>query len=73
MTELAQHFTGTPVIIAPHLKGGIPRYDIVDGERVEVGRIHSMEVLVKGCEQLLVSEELFEEIKKGGFDGSKTD
>ena len=55
---------GTPVIISPHLKGGIPQYDIVNGERVEVGRIHSMKVLVRGCEQLLVSEELYAEIEK---------
>lgn len=62
MTELAQHFIGTPVAIAPHLNGGIPQYDIVDGERVEVGRIHCMKV----DDQLLVSKELFAEIEKGG-------
>lgn len=67
MTDLAHQFVlGTPVIISPHLKGGIPQYDIVDGERVEVGRIHAMKVSVSGNEQLLVSEELFEKIQKGG-------
>lgn len=69
MIELAQHFIGTPVMIAPHLKGGIPQYDIVDGERVEVGRIHAMKV----DDKLLVSEELYEAIEKGDFNGSKTD
>jgi len=67
MTKLAQHFIGTPVTIALHLKGGIPQYDIVDGERVEVGRIHAMRV----DGELLVSKELFAEIKKGDSNGSK--
>lgn len=69
MTELAQHFIGTPVIISSHLSGGIPQYDIVDGERVEVSRIHSMRVDGK----LLVSEELYALIEKENIDGSKTD
>lgn len=73
MTELAQHFIGTPVIIAPHLNGGIPQYDIVDGEQVEVGRIHAMKVFVSGYEQLLVSEELYAIIKNGDLDESKRD
>lgn len=73
MTELAQHFIGTPVIIAPHLKGGIPQYDIVDGERVEVGRIHAMKVSVSGNEQLLVSEELYAKIEKGDSNDTKRD
>ena len=69
MIDLAQHFIGISVTISPNLKGGIPQYDIVDGERVEVGRIHAMKV----DEQLLVSEELFAAIEKGGFDGTKRD
>lgn len=69
MTKLAQHFIGIPVTISPHLKGGIPQYDLVDGERVEVGRIHRM--IVDG--QLLVSEELYALIEKENTDGSKTD
>lgn len=73
MTELAWHFIGTPVTIAPHLKGGIPQYDIVDGERVEVGRIHVMRVMVGGTKQLLVSEELYALIEKESIDGSKRD
>jgi len=68
MTKLAHQFVlGTPVAIAPHLNGGIPQYDIVGGERVEVGRIHFMKV----DGQLLVSEELFALIEKGGSDGSE--
>jgi len=63
MTDL---ITGTPITISPHLKGGIPQYDIVDGERVEVGRIHAMRV----DEQLLVSEELFAAIEKGDFEAT---
>lgn len=73
MTELAQRFIGMPVIMAPHLRGGIPQYDIVDGERVETGRVHAMKVYVSGNAQLLVSEELFEAIKKEDFNESKSD
>ncbi len=63
-TDLEQQFVfGIPIIISPHLKGGIPQYDIVDGERVENGRIHIMKV----DGQLLVSEELYEEIKGGSI------
>lgn len=70
MTELAHQFAvGTAVTIAPHLNGGIPQYDIVDGERVEVGRIHAMKV----DDQLLVSEELYAALEKGDFDESKRD
>ena len=60
MTELAQSFAGTPVTIAPHLKGGIPQYDIVDGTRVEVSRIHAMKV----DDKLLVSEELYKAMEQ---------
>lgn len=67
MIESAQHFRGIKLIVSPQLKGGIPEFDIVDGEQVEVGRIHAMKV----DDELLVSEELYEQIMKGNFDGSR--
>lgn len=74
MTELVhQLMLGTPMIIAPHLKGGIPQYDIVDGERAEVGRIHAMKVSFSGKEQLLVSEELYAKIEKGDSNDTERD
>ncbi len=73
MIEFAQHFTGMPVVISPHLKGGIPQYDFVNGERIEVDRIHAMKVSVSGKAQLLVSEELYAKIEKGDSNDTKRD
>ena len=69
MTDLAQHFLGMKIIVSPILNGGIPQYDIIDGERVEVGRIHIM--MVDG--KLLVSEELYTLIEKGDYNDTKRD
>ncbi len=70
MAELAHEFViGTVMVISPRLKGGIPQYDIVDGERIEVGHIHAMRVDGK----LLVSEELYKEIMRGDFNESTRD
>lgn len=69
MIELAQHLMGIKLIVSPRLKGGIPEYDIIEGEKVEVGRIHAMKV----DEQLLVSEELYAAIERGDFNESKRD
>jgi len=51
---------GTKVVVSERLRGGIPQYDIVNGNQVETGRIHAM--TTNGT--LFVSPELLESMKE---------